>query len=94
MRSVDFCTVAYSFANIMSAIGLLRPFSSNKEKLYVSTIAKTNIYELWSKFDNNQIVPEIELVRSEVDTNFIEKELSNLGVKLGEDFVFESNLSG
>ena len=69
--------------------GLLRPFSSDKEKLYVNTIAKTNIYEVWSKFDKNQIVPEIELVRSEVNTNIIEKELSNLGVRLGEeDLVF------
>ena len=68
VRSTDSFTVAYKFAHVMLARGLLPSFSSflEKPKLYVTTMEKTNLYEVWSNVQNKKVVPELELIRSEV----------------------------
>ena len=94
VRSTDSFMVAYKFTHVMLARGLLPSFSSflEKPKLYVTTMAKTNVYEVWSNVQNKKVVPELELIRSEVRSNFIDDELSGLKLK-NDNTVMEGNLS-
>ena len=72
----DSFTVAYKFAYVMLARGLLPSFSSFSEKpqLHVTIMAKTNVHEVWSNVQNKKVVPELELIHFEVRSNFIEDE--------------------